>query len=117
MDKTYSTLYRLPCVVLLIAVYIVGGGIIDKAHAQDVNGIFFPRSSEEFFRAGVERLDDKIINLERTHADAGDRESILDIDASVSTQQDELERRYPWLIEGDCIPESFDDDDDRLHAI
>ena len=116
MKKIRSTFCRFSSNALLISVCMMGVGMTSKANAQDVNGIFFPRSSEEFFRAGVERLEHEVINLQRTYADSGDRESILDIDESVSTQQDELEQRYHWLIDQEIMPESFNNDA-QLHAI
>ena len=99
----YSKIYRFIGTVFAVAACMLSIGLIDKAQAQhlgdiqpqDLNGIFYPRSSEEFCQEGRERLEDEIL-LHRT--EVVDHEPTLVIDETVPTQQYELEEEL-WLIE------------------
>lgn len=90
---------------LSVALLVWTGGMVSvigvaESSAQDLNGIFYPRSSEEFFQEGVERLEEEISRLQRRD-DEGDRpipDPVLDIDESIQNQQDTLEEGDRWLM-------------------
>ncbi|MEB3212142.1 MAG: hypothetical protein VKL39_12340 [Leptolyngbyaceae bacterium] len=90
-------LTRLLMTTAAIAPILLGTGFRTQAQAQDLNGIFFPRSSEEFFQAGVQRLEEEIRDLQNVDTEGGDRPDLLQIDESVSEQQDALEQE-DWRL-------------------
>lgn len=68
----------------------IGLSLIDgnAAYAQTINGIFGTRSSEQFFQAGIERMEEEIRTLQHQTEDDGE---VLSIDESVADQRQELE--------------------------
>lgn len=78
---------------LLLATSIVAR--TTPAQAQNINGIFGIRSSEQFFLEGIERLEQEIDDLQ----DSSDAETdILRIDASVEEQLQILEEEGLSLV-------------------
>lgn len=70
--------------LLGIGLSLIGG----NAYAQNINGIFGTRSSEQFFQAGIERMEEEIRTLQHPIDDDGE---VLMIDESVEDQRHELE--------------------------
>ena len=81
----------------------------DRVQAQNLNGIFSPRSSEQFFERGIERLEAEIEVLQRPPID---REELLDVDKSAEQRYPELMPNEEWLIEEGFIFETNPSIDD-----
>ncbi|MEL6322440.1 MAG: hypothetical protein AAFQ57_17625 [Cyanobacteria bacterium J06626_14] len=75
----------------------------DRAQAQNLNGIFSPRSSEQFFERGIERLEAEIELLQRPPVEP---EELLDVDKSAEQQEQELMLNEEWLIDEGFIFET-----------
>ena len=75
--------------VLIVMGMSAGIGVVASgANAQNVNGIFGIRSSEHFFQAGIDRMEQEIESLQdRMENDA----EVLTIDGSVEDQRQDLE--------------------------
>jgi len=82
--------------LVLITLLTLGIGWPSRVEAQNFNGIFFPRSSEQFFQEGIERMEREARALQ--NADRMPNAPSLDIDESILIQQEMLELEEDWLM-------------------
>ena len=86
-------MYRSRCFVRSTVLITLGLGTVmmpyaRSANAQNLNGIFGTRSSEQFFQAGIDRMEQDIESLQaRNEEDI----EVLSVDESVDVQRQELE--------------------------
>ena len=73
--------------------------ISTPAQAQNINGIFGTRSSEQFFLDGIERLEQEI---DRLQDDSDPETDILIIDLSIEEQRQRMEQQT--ISQGDWFP-------------
>ncbi|MEM9451230.1 MAG: hypothetical protein AAGA75_22210 [Cyanobacteria bacterium P01_E01_bin.6] len=86
---------------LSIATILIGGtGLFNPVQAQNVNGIFFPRSSEEFFQEGVQRIENDALSLQEATTERSDRPFSISVDNSIPAQREILEQdEERWLLD------------------
>lgn len=98
--NTRHIIFNVARSISIATVLIGGSGLFSPVQAQNINGIFFPRSSEEFFQEGVQRIENDALSLQEATTERSDRPFSIGVDNSIPAQREILEQdEEMWLLD------------------